>query len=270
MKMNKLNKDIGIIYDFEDGYLLEHKQVGKVQPEFLPCVEIIKQKIEEANLNVSSVYITGAVAKGTAFKNVSDLDLAFIYEDQDFDKQLLYRLWSELMEIVPRFGLTHLDCKYLMKEEVMASDPLKFILKYQGFCVYGDPFTKRMEKSKLSSVYMFKYMIFDQFKDLKANRNQFFSDPVLIKHCRSIMKVILRTSIELVMEKEEKYTDDLYPCYQFFSKHYPKEQAKMKEVLDLALNPTSDKDVIFEKIDWAENFFADKFPLKEEPHVVVI
>ena len=52
------------------------------------------------------------------------------------------------------------------------------------------------------------------------------------------MKRILRAGYELVMEKEKGYTRDLYPCYAGFTKYFPEQGSEMRQVLQLALNPT--------------------------------
>ena len=54
---------------------------------------------------------------------------------------------------------------------------------------------------------------------------------------QEIMKVLLRSGFEVVMEREGKYTNDLYCCYQAFAKYYPARQNTMRRVLFLYLNP---------------------------------
>ena len=54
------------------------------------------------------------------------------------------------------------------------------------------------------------------------------------------MKVIIRTGFELVMEMENQYTVDLYPCYKAFSKYYPEKENQMYRALELYLEPSDD------------------------------
>ena len=63
------------------------------------------------------------------------------------------------------------------------------------------------------------------------------------------MKGILRTSLEILIEKSGKYSRDLYPCYELFSEFYPDKESQMREVLYLALNPTDDVKKIEDIID---------------------
>ena len=72
------------------------------------------------------------------------------------------------------------------------------------------------------------------------------------------MKRILRTAFELVMEKEESFTRDLYPCYELFSKNYPEKEKEMKEVLFLAINNTDDKEKILEILNGIGIWITEK------------
>jgi hypothetical protein len=52
-----------------------------------------------------------------------------------------------------------------------------------------------------------------------------------------IMRRFLRVGMELVMEEEQRYTRDLYLCYESFARHYPQERGEMYRALELAVNP---------------------------------
>ena len=71
------------------------------------------------------------------------------------------------------------------------------------------------------------------------------------------MKRILRTGFELVMGREQKYTRDLYPCYESFIKYYPQKKDDMYKTLELAINPIDDSKIIgYILKDWL--FFMSK------------
>ena len=70
------------------------------------------------------------------------------------------------------------------------------------------------------------------------------TDEDIEQKCTWIMKRLLRSGFELVMERSQKYTRDLYPCYEGFAEYYPKKKAEMYEVLELAISPTSSVDRI--------------------------
>ncbi|WP_243854901.1 hypothetical protein [Halalkalibacterium halodurans] len=59
----------------------------------------------------------------------------------------------------------------------------------------------------------------------------------IIDCCIWIMKLIVRAGLALVIEKEHRYTRDLYPAYQIFAKHYHEKGAEMKQALQYAIAP---------------------------------
>lgn len=65
------------------------------------------------------------------------------------------------------------------------------------------------------------------------------------------MKTLLRIGLELTLDKAGKYSRDLYPCYKIFSEYYQEKESNMREVLELALNPTDDMEYL---ISIKENF----------------
>ncbi len=68
------------------------------------------------------------------------------------------------------------------------------------------------------------------------------------------MKRTVRIGFELVMEKEQCFTLDLYPCYEMFSKHYPEKSKEMMEALKLAVFPTADMNHMWEVIHSLNDF----------------
>ncbi len=58
---------------------------------------------------------------------------------------------------------------------------------------------------------------------------------------QSFLKVVIRTGYEIVMEKERKFTPDLYLCYKSFSSYFPKWEQSMKKVLFCYINPSHNR-----------------------------
>ena len=63
---------------------------------------------------------------------------------------------------------------------------------------------------------------------------------VTVEDCKAIMKIIIRVGFELIIEKEQQFTPDLYLCYKTFSKYYPTKETQMRQALDYFLNPITD------------------------------
>lgn len=62
---------------------------------------------------------------------------------------------------------------------------------------------------------------------------------VLWERLQALMKRILRSGFELVMEREGRYTTSLYLHYECFARHYPDRERDMRRVLEIFLNPDS-------------------------------
>lgn len=65
--------------------------------------------------------------------------------------------------------------------------------------------------------------------------------------CVWMSKRLLRASFELVAEKERCFTRDLYLCWEKFAKHYSSKSKQMYNVLNLAINPTTNM-ILYKKI----------------------
>jgi hypothetical protein len=82
--------------------------------------------------------------------------------------------------------------------------------------------------------------------------------------CQWIMKRLVRTGFELLMEQEQTYTRDLYPCYVAFSRHFPAQERQMQHVLARAIEPSDNKEELAEFLDvfgaWIITVVTETFP----------
>jgi len=82
--------------------------------------------------------------------------------------------------------------------------------------------------------------------------------------CQWIMKRLVRTGFELIMEQEQTYTCDLYPCYVAFSRHFPAQERQMQHALARAIEPSDTKEELAEFLDgfgaWIITAVTETFP----------
>ncbi|MFT5281123.1 MAG: putative nucleotidyltransferase [Flavobacteriaceae bacterium] len=228
-------KETGSYFDVDvDGYIVNPASHEKIQDKWKPAIKsIINLYKNEFGDNLKNVYIRGSFAKGTAIENISDLDtFAYVYlEKEDFPKE-----WTE--EFKKKF---HKEHPFINGVDIMIKpvsiEPQGMILLNQSLCVFG-------EKSNVSKIKIGRDLIlhapnlqkrFNMFYEFKENKKH-----EAIEECEWQMKGILRTSLEILIEKSGKYSRDLYPCYKLFSENYPDKETQMRKVLHLALNPTDD------------------------------
>ena len=222
----------------ENGFLINPASTEKIQEKWKPLIDDIVEVYKKLyGKKLKNVYIRGSVAKGEAVEGVSDID-TFSYVDLSKE---------ELKENnTNRDMRKHIEEKYDFVEDIeMGAFPLSYIpddyiILNQSLCVFGEPISiPKLKVGKEMAIHSptfhnrFKWFAKFLHKDESEEENK--------KGCVWLMKGLLRVGFELTMERSQKYTRDLYLCYETFSEYYPEKEAEMREVLDLALNATADK-----------------------------
>lgn len=224
----------------EDGFVVNPTSVEKIQEEWEPVLDdVVEAYKKEYGSKLSSVYVRGSVAKGEAIKGISDVDsFAYVRVPQEN----ISHEWTEEAE-------KKLTEKHPFVQGVELSvDPIESVAKdrillFQSLCIYGKDISGDMPKLKPGKEMVIH--LFNIEKRLAWFKNKL--EPIggdeeeKRKACLWLTKELLRSGFELTMNRSHKYTRDLYRCYETFSEYYPEKESDMREVLYLALNPTTDK-----------------------------
>ncbi len=247
----------------ENGFLINPAAVEKIQPEYeaviASVVDLYKQRFGES---LRSVYIRGSVAKGQAIEGVSDID-AFAFVDLSEEKMNQREQVGdkELLEKYPFITKTELVAEPI----VNSNNHGNIIVLNQAICVYGEPIeTPKIKPGKDAMLHL-------QHMDETVRKAQSFfeadrSEERVKSKCVGLMKRLVRSGCELVMERSGKYTRDLYPSYEIFAKYYPEKSEEMLKALELALNPTADKEKIKLILSNLGNWLSDEYRKNyEEP-----
>lgn len=227
----------------ENGFLINPASLEKVQEKWKPLVEdiveVYKSKYGE---KLKNVYIRGSVAKGEAIEGVSDID-TFAYVDLSKEELKANNTSEDTRK--------HIEQKYNFVEGIeMGAFPLSDISDHhiflnQSLCVYGEPISiPKLKAGKEMAIH--SPTLHNRFKWLEKFLEKDESEQEIKRGCVWLMKALLRVGFELTMERSQKYTRDLYRCYETFAEYYPEKEPEMREVLDLALNPIADKKKIKE------------------------
>ncbi len=227
----------------ESGFLINPASAEKVQEKWKPLIEDIVDVYKNLyGEKLKNVYIRGSVAKGEAVEGVSDID-TFAYVDLSKEELNESNINREVRK--------HIEEKYDFVEDIeMGAYPLSeisndSIILNQSLCVYGEPISvQKLKVGKEMAIHSPSFhnrlKWFENFLIKDEN------DEEIKKGCVWLMKGLLRVGFELTMERSQKYTRDLYRCYETFAEYYPEKEAEMRDVLDLALNPIADKKKIKE------------------------
>lgn len=240
--MDKRIQKIGTILQTDnEGYLVNESSLEKITDPWREVVDIYAQKFqEELGENFHSLYIRGSIARGTAVEGVSDID-GIVLTNVEPDK--IDWLWRPpmrlgVLEKYPflkgvDFGQASVDSVLNGENKVRA-----FLIKVLSVCVAGKDISSQLPLVKPGRDAFVVRWKFDQ----KIQPDYHAGSEYTLRHrTKHVGKQILRAGMELVMEREQAYSRDLYPCYAMFSKYYPEKEPAMRLALEQTLFSAQDE-----------------------------
>ncbi len=232
----------------KDGFILTKAHPSKIKKPFSKIVTEVKAHLlAKSPDQIHSIYVYGSVATGKAKLKTSDLDILVVFKRkqdpkpvENFSKTLSKNYKSFVREV----GIAVSDTKEI------AADKYGWGCFIKHLCVdiYGENLSKKLPKFKPSQKVALAFngdcqkVIADALKKLSAD----LSKEEILKLCRSTMRKIVRTGFSQVMDREKSWTTDLKKSYLAFIKYHPDQKALMRQALDLALAPTSNKHQLLE------------------------
>lgn len=257
--MNNKIKKIGTVQKIDkDEYIINDLSLDNIQQAYKPILNDVlafyKKKFDE---KIHSIYIRGSVAKGIAIPNIADLDtIAVAYNEIAEEDLLVKKSFGEEMDNKYPF-LNGVELHFINLAKVKVSKRTQFLLQTQCLCVNGTDLRKEIPKYGIGEwAYAHSKSLKNNIEDVKKILLDGCSTERLLVICAWMMKMIVRTGFELVMVKEQCFTRDLYPCYEMFSKHYPKKSNDMLAALKLAIFPTIDTDQILKVLNSLNDFLS--------------
>lgn len=234
----------------EEGHLISQSSVETIREPWKSLVdEIVAAYARHLGADLHSLYIRGSVARGTAIEGISDIDGLVVLNapQESVDLSWTRTEFAPLYEKYP--FCTGIDIGTASAGDILSGQKQvsALMIKINSACVYGTDLAPELPQVRpgrkaFAAVWQFGY---NTTLDFESDREHGFSVP---QRCRWVCKQILRAGGELVMEREQAYSRDLYPCYEMFSRHYPAYEPQMKHVLELALWPTDDRDELAEAV----------------------
>ena len=131
---------------------------------------------------------------------------------------------------------------------------MRFLLKTQGLCVSGTDLGSPWGDYTLADARIVLDVLPGAIREFRQFllRSPDINWRGIERRCRWIMKKIVRAGLELVAVRERAYSRDLQPCWEAFARHHPDQAASMREVLDLAVNPSADRQRIMAALEVGE------------------
>jgi len=240
----KIEKKGSFFQTDKEGFIINPTSPEKIQDKWKPVLDDIVAWHKEAfGGSLKNVYVRGSVAKGDATENVSDVD-TFAYVDlteEEIDAKA-EAIKTERIELDKKYPFVH-GVEIIIMSLEKSNKKSEIVLLNQSLCIYGDPVDHpRLKPGK--DLILHAPNIDKRIKSIGGFMKEDHSDERIKSKCVWIMKRLLRVGCEIVIERSGKYTRDLYPCYEVFSEYYPEKESEMREALELALNPTANKEKI--------------------------
>lgn len=194
-----------------------------------------------------SIYLRGSVAKGDAISTVSDIDtFAVLMPDVEPPNDKVQMAWyrrssAEIKRRCPQVAgvelvLTPFDSA-VDRESVDS-----FIIEVEAICVHGYDLAVEIEPFRPNAESAFQTRYFREHFGIFRREYPSESEEEQRELLVWLMRRFLRLGMELVMEREQRFTRDLYLCYESFARYYPDKAREMRRAMELAVDPVASEE----------------------------
>jgi predicted nucleotidyltransferase len=200
--------------------------------------------------------LRGSVARGNSVDDFSDIDIfALIYDWEERWKMAEWQpdLQKELQTEFPFVREVEIMMTPYFEDFSQKNPRLAMIVKTQSLGIFGNDLSKTIPPF-LPNEKMILHLTW-----LEEDVNDFLQkEKTTTRDCQEVTKILIRSGFELVMEKEKKFTTDLYFCYHIFSKYFPEKEDEMREMLHLYLNPMEEELYLKKLVRSLGNWMVEK------------
>jgi hypothetical protein len=235
-----------------DGYIVSDVDRAYIRPPWdAPLDEVVRACVEHWGDALHSVYVRGSLPRGFAVEGVSDIDCYALVRGRQGE---IDTSWIE--------AVCHdLDAKYPFQTgiEIIAFslegtvDPgdsplfriVQFSIGTNCLCIHGEDLGPSLPRVKPGPGIAVRAANLPSEMQLALSHLGPESPASEVREwCAWIMKRVVRTGFELVMEREQAYTRDFYFCFEAFARHHPEYERAMYRCLELAVAPSEDSDEV--------------------------
>ena len=217
---------------------------------------------------VHSLYLRESIARGTAIAGVSDVDtFAVIFgEREDIDRSWIVAFQQCMAVQYPlQTGIEIGFVPYRAVCDAHGARGTRLLIKTQCDCLWGEDLAPPLPRYKPGRALVGHAIEIKEDIQQVIERLPTMEDAETVQAwCQWIMKRVVRTGFELVMEHERAYTRDLYPCYVAFARHFPAQAQQMHHALARAIEPSDNKEELAQFLDgfgaWLVTVVTEMFP----------
>lgn len=222
----------------EFGYVRPDVAIDRVGPTWKPLVEFVSCSLLRRP-GVRSVYIRGSIPRGLAVENVSDADFIYFSETSfdaaDADLEIAAKAEFPVAQGVE---LSRLDGAAFNRIHRLQRRPyFHMLLKTQGLFLAGDDIAKDIAPFRVGpDMVSHVFSLAGEFSRLPARLAAAAAMGAEQSARQWFSRKIVRSGFEVTMDRSDRFTRDLYLCYEQFADFYPERAAQMYQVLINCLN----------------------------------
>jgi hypothetical protein len=258
-------KNIGRFCPTDDnGYILNDASLKKINPEYSKIIEeVTKYYQSHLGLDLHSVYVRGSIPRGLGIKGVSDLDTITVTKKDTNDIDLDWVDKAE-QELNKKFNcINGVEFSFYYIDDILETTKfsiIPFMIRTHSVCVHGEDLSVHLPNYKADKTIGNEHLLNlkNQVKQAKEDLDGNEDIEDVLDCCGWIMKIIVRAGLALVIGEENKYTRDLFPAYELFSKYYPEKEPNMKQTLKYAINPVGNANEIIDFLDDMGNWMISE------------
>lgn len=237
----KIIKSTKFLKQDENGFIINEANQSLISTKWKEAIDYTVLLFKELYKDkLDTIYLRGSVTVGAQIDASSDIDiLVFLRRDKtDDDYAIFEKINNEVIKNYP--FVERIDIISDNVSTITSNKSYQVMIKTQSICIYGNdtiPYSIPSFTPKEAIFHIYK--IGTDIDNFINFFNSGTNDRKLIElKCKTIMKRIVRTGFELVVNDSGKYTRDLYTCYSEFVKYYPNKKQEMKQALFYAIEPT--------------------------------
>lgn len=253
-----------------EGYLVNPTSAERIRPPWDALVDEARAAVAaRLGPRLRGLYLRGSVPRAEAIEGLSDLDLVAVVDGEAGETDTTWLDAVERDALSRHPFCTGIELLVADRAEVLADDgrnPLSFVLATEGLCIEGEDVVPSLPRFRPGEPETAVHAL-----QLGADIERFLeeaprgSPDERRASCAWICKRIVRAGFELVMEAEEAYTRDLWPCYEAFRRHHPEWSGEMRRALEIAVDPLDATDEVAELCRGLGAWVAHRGTLRFEP-----
>jgi len=247
-----------------EGFLVNEAKLENVLPLWKPAVErVVASYVEELGQNLTAVYLRGSVPRGRSLEGISGIDTFGLRRSiSGTPIRWQQAAWSRELQtaITAEFPFVASVETFLSGYRPRHLDPqVAMLIATQSVCVYGEDVAPKIRRYKPGhEMVLHARHLAAELSRLQIEIQPDDRGPQVAAWCQRMMKLMIRTGFELVMEWEGAYTDDLYLCQKTMCKYYPGKRVQMRHALAWCFAPTQEGGELLSFCDWLGEWLLGK------------